>query len=101
MTTRPYTRLAYSDAARVVHCPDDPARLRPLYNLGAEIPRAEFVDGLWFGCWPDGSEWRLAVEQPGPVRVWRVRGNELHPLDGGEALRAVPSQGERTKLEVT
>ena len=81
-------------------CPDDPwLWWRPLYNLGATLPRREFIDSLAVAAFPTGSQWSLAAVRFGPVQEWRVQGDELHSLDGNTVLRAMEDKKKQVKLK--
>ena len=96
------TLMPYVNAARCTFCPDDPwLWWRPLYNLGATLPRREFIDSLAVAAFPTGSQWSLAAVRFGEVQEWRVQGDELHSLDGNTVLRAMEDKKKQVKLKET
>ena len=96
------TLMPYINAARCTFCPDDPwLWRRPLYNLGATLPRREFIDSLAVAAFPTDSEWKLAAVRFGPEEVWRVQGDELHLVDGSTVLCAVEDKKKQVKLKET
>ena len=93
------TLMPYVNAARCTFCPDDPWLWRPLYNLGATLPRREFIDSLAIAAFPTGSKWMLSAIRFGIAQVWRVQGDELHSLDGNTVLRAMEDKKQQVTLK--